>query len=94
MMNLIVGFLLSNGQLHVPSYFRIVTNIRSTEQKLCLVYDPKIIRQTLVFLRKQGKLDESPLDSTGLTDRHVIIDVILKCTDISNLSRPWEMINK
>jgi hypothetical protein len=41
-----------------------------------------------------AKLDKAPLDPTDPNDRYIMMNLILKCADISNVSRPFEMANK
>jgi hypothetical protein len=47
------------------------------------------------FLKEVGaRLDEKPLDPADPKDRYIMLNLILKCGDISNVSRPFEMANK
>jgi hypothetical protein len=47
------------------------------------------------FLKEVGELlDSGPLDMTNPVHRHYAINLVLKCADISNVSRPFEMANK
>lgn len=47
------------------------------------------------FLKQvNGVLDEGPADMENPKHRAMISDLVLKCADISNVSRPFEMANK
>ena len=47
------------------------------------------------FLKKvNATLDEHPLNMEDAEDRFTSMDLVLKCADISNVSRPFEMANK
>jgi hypothetical protein len=47
------------------------------------------------FLNDVGEvLDKGPLDMADPRHRYYAIDLLLKCADISNVSRPFEMANK
>lgn len=47
------------------------------------------------FLQEANKrMDEGPLDSNSPEDRYLMMELLLKCADISNVSRPFELANK
>jgi putative methionine-R-sulfoxide reductase with GAF domain len=47
------------------------------------------------FLKAVGeRLDQAPLDPKEPKDRFTMLDLILKCADISNVSRPFDMANR
>jgi hypothetical protein len=47
------------------------------------------------FLKEAGeRLDKGPLDKSNAKDRYLMLDLILKCGDISNVSRPFDMANR
>lgn len=42
----------------------------------------------------QKNLDEGTLDLKNAEDRHFILQIALKCADISNPTRPWDISHK
>ncbi|KAG6449167.1 hypothetical protein O3G_MSEX005893 [Manduca sexta] len=48
----------------------------------------------LEVLRVQGHLDTNTLDMTNNEHRHLVLQIALKCADISNPCRPWDISRK
>jgi GAF domain-containing protein len=73
-----------NGDDYKAMWTMIITLILSTD-----------MAKHFGFLKDvAARLDEGPLDMTVAHDRLMAMDLILKCADISNVSRPFEMANK
>ncbi|XP_017881147.1 uncharacterized protein LOC108625558 [Ceratina calcarata] len=59
-----------------------------------LILATDITRQQEFLFRFRHYLDESSLDMRRGEDRHFILQIALKCADISNPCRPWDISRK
>lgn len=85
-----VGCLLESGvaeQIH---------NIRPTVEKqiASLILATDITRQTEFLSKFRNFLDTNTLDMKISENRHFILQISLKCADISNPCRPWDISKK
>ncbi|GLG93651.1 cAMP-specific 3',5'-cyclic phosphodiesterase [Gryllus bimaculatus] len=59
-----------------------------------LILATDITRQQEFLTRFKRYLDQSLLDMHRVNDRHFILQIALKCADISNPCRPWDVSRK
>ncbi|KAK2587079.1 hypothetical protein KPH14_011024 [Odynerus spinipes] len=59
-----------------------------------LILATDITRQQEFLTRFRHYLDENTLDMRKADDRHFILQIALKCADISNPCRPWDISRK
>ncbi|XP_049884844.1 uncharacterized protein LOC126379898 isoform X2 [Pectinophora gossypiella] len=59
-----------------------------------LILATDITRQQEYLSQFKGHLDTNTLDMTKREHRHLILQIALKCADISNPCRPWEISRK
>ncbi|XP_063837580.1 dual specificity calcium/calmodulin-dependent 3',5'-cyclic nucleotide phosphodiesterase 1C-like isoform X2 [Ostrinia nubilalis] len=59
-----------------------------------LILATDITRQQEYLSRFKGHLDTNTLDMTKKEHRHLVLQIALKCADISNPCRPWEISRK
>ncbi|XP_044270346.1 cAMP-specific 3',5'-cyclic phosphodiesterase 4A-like isoform X2 [Tribolium madens] len=85
-----VGCLLESGVAEqlLPHRNKLELQIRD------LILATDINRQNEFLTKFKAYLDEGSLDLTKTTDRHFILQIALKCADISNPTRPWDISHK
>ncbi|XP_073976391.1 high affinity 3',5'-cyclic-AMP phosphodiesterase 7A-like isoform X3 [Rhodnius prolixus] len=73
-----------------------VANVRPEMEKqiASLILATDITRQQEFLTRFKKYLDEDSLDMRRPEDRHFILQIALKCADISNPCRPWDVSRK
>ncbi|XP_071054218.1 uncharacterized protein [Onthophagus taurus] len=59
-----------------------------------LILATDINRQQEFLTKFKNHLDENTLDLSRKEDRHFILQIALKCADISNPTRPWDISHK
>ncbi|XP_034231966.1 uncharacterized protein LOC117639963 isoform X4 [Thrips palmi] len=64
------------------------------EQIASLILATDITRQQEFLTKFKKYLDDKSLDMTKHEDRHFILQIALKCADISNPCRPWDVSRK
>ncbi|KAK9499447.1 hypothetical protein O3M35_002479 [Rhynocoris fuscipes] len=64
------------------------------KQIASLILATDITRQQEFLTKLKKYLDEESLDMKRAEDRHFILQIALKCADISNPCRPWEVSRK
>lgn len=64
------------------------------QQISSLILATDITRQQEFLTRFKRYLDQSILDMSRAEDRHFILQIALKCADISNPCRPWDVSRK
>ena len=68
------------------------TQVWTTIISLILATD--MARHHASLQRANERMDNGPLDNDDPKDRHQMMELILKCADISNVSRPFELADK
>ncbi|KAL1130495.1 hypothetical protein AAG570_011743 [Ranatra chinensis] len=73
-----------------------LTEVRpELEQQISsLILATDITRQQEFLIKFKKYLDDGTLDMKRAEDRHFILQIALKCADISNPCRPWEVSRK
>ncbi|KAF2901887.1 hypothetical protein ILUMI_04298 [Ignelater luminosus] len=85
-----VGCLLESGVAEQLTPYR--SELENQIRSLILATD--INRQQEFLIRFKKHLDEGTLDLKNAEDRHFILQIALKCADISNPTRPWDISHK
>ncbi|XP_072931355.1 uncharacterized protein [Epargyreus clarus] len=70
------------------------TRKQLVEQISSLILATDITRQQEYLSRFKGHIDNDTLDMTLKEHRHLVLQIALKCADISNPCRPWEISRK
>ncbi|KAK4877399.1 hypothetical protein RN001_009905 [Aquatica leii] len=85
-----IGCLLESGlaQQLTPYRNELETQIRS------LILATDINRQQEFLVKFKKHIDDDTLDLRNHEDRHFILQIALKCADISNPTRPWDISHK
>ncbi|KOX80098.1 cAMP-specific 3',5'-cyclic phosphodiesterase 7B [Melipona quadrifasciata] len=86
-----IGCLLESGVSD-----QLPTNVRPELQRhiSSLILATDITRQQEFLIRFKHYLDENLLEMRRADDRHFILQIALKCADISNPCRPWDISQK
>ncbi|KRT80823.1 hypothetical protein AMK59_5724 [Oryctes borbonicus] len=85
-----IGCLLESGVAEQLTPYR--NELEFQIRDLILATD--INRQQEFLTKFKKHLDEGTLDLTNQADRHFILQIALKCADISNPTRPWHISHK
>ncbi|KAK9877819.1 hypothetical protein WA026_020054 [Henosepilachna vigintioctopunctata] len=85
-----VGCLLESGMIDQLSQHRSELELQIRE----LILATDINRQQEFLIKFRKHLDEDSLDITRSEDRQFILQIALKCADISNPTRPWDISHK
>ncbi|KAL0852418.1 hypothetical protein ABMA28_000606, partial [Loxostege sticticalis] len=77
----------------------ILEQVRDIQAKLerqisSLILATDITRQQEYLSQFKGHMDTNTLDMTKKEHRHLVLQIALKCADISNPCRPWEVSRK
>ncbi|XP_076749341.1 uncharacterized protein LOC143422515 isoform X6 [Xylocopa sonorina] len=86
-----IGCLLESGVSE-----QLPANVRPELQRhiSSLILATDITRQQEFLIRFKHYLDENLLEMRRADDRHFILQIALKCADISNPCRPWDISRK
>ncbi|XP_076397422.1 uncharacterized protein LOC100877791 isoform X3 [Megachile rotundata] len=86
-----IGCLLESGVSD-----QLPANVRPELQRhiSSLILATDITRQQEFLIRLKHYLDENLLEMKRADDRHFILQIALKCADISNPCRPWDISRK
>ncbi|CAK9825536.1 High affinity cAMP-specific 3',5'-cyclic phosphodiesterase 7A [Anthophora retusa] len=86
-----IGCLLESGVSE-----QLPANVRPELQRhiSSLILATDITRQQEFLIRFKHYLDENLLEMKRADDRHFILQIALKCADISNPCRPWDISRK
>ncbi|XP_053624814.1 uncharacterized protein LOC128683331 isoform X2 [Plodia interpunctella] len=85
-----VSCLMESGLLDQIGHLR--SKLEHQISSLILATD--ITRQQEYLNQFKGHLDKNTLDMTRPEHRHLVLQIALKCADISNPCRPWEISRK
>ncbi|KAK9712247.1 3prime5prime-cyclic nucleotide phosphodiesterase [Popillia japonica] len=91
-----IGCLLESGVAEQLTPYQQLTPYRNELefQIKDLILATDINRQQEFLTRFKRQLDDGTLDLNNKEDRHFILQIALKCADISNPTRPWHISHK
>jgi hypothetical protein len=85
---------LSKEECHIFEVLSAVEKKEIWNMIIKLVLSTDMAKHFTFLKEVNEKLDNGPLFSNNPVDRMVLMDLVLKCADISNVARPFELADK